>query len=159
MEQEYYGEAVAKAAADDKMELNRLKNTVARLEELVGALCSTSFLTQHEDGDEEAREAAVEKVNVYSRQFVEKFKAEKAIEELEMKKAAIEQQISSIKWSGVGSLSYKSAGRYNIPAANFQHQGLSQTIAAIPIGGGTITDDKLDAYVQALNSGLKVGKE
>ncbi len=153
-----YQEKAYEEETNDKMELNRLKNTVARLEELVGALCSTSFLTQHEDGDEEAREAAVEKVNYYSRQYADRFKADKEIEALEEQKYKIEQQIEAARY---GAVKYNDLNRYATATAkaNFQHQGLSQTIATIPIGGGTITDDKLDAYVQALNSGLKVGKE
>jgi len=138
--------------SDEQVEIDYLKQSVSRLEDLIGALCATNFLTEHMDGDEEVREHAVNRVNRQYRRYADDFKAKQEIAALEEQKREIEQKIQDVKY---GTLNYKASGRYNIPAANFQHQGLSHTIATIPNPNGLITSSNLEQYVQAINNGSK----
>lgn len=51
-----------------------LERRVRSLEALVRSLCITNFMTEHEDGDEDARNDAVRIINHQARQAKERYK-------------------------------------------------------------------------------------
>ena len=59
----------------EQIEINKLRQEVNRLKSMVDALCSTNFLTEHQDGDEDFRKWAVAQVNRRNRQSVDAYKA------------------------------------------------------------------------------------
>lgn len=65
----------AKEETIEQRQINKLNQEVSRLKSMVDALCSTNFLTEHQDGDEEYRKWAVAQVNRRNRQAVDKHKA------------------------------------------------------------------------------------
>ena len=52
-----------------------LENKIRNLEKIVGCLCITNFMTDHKDGDEEAREDSVRIINYQARQAKAKYEA------------------------------------------------------------------------------------
>lgn len=52
-----------------------IERRLDRLEKMVDCLCITNFMTDHKDGDEEAREDSVRIINSRARQAKERYKA------------------------------------------------------------------------------------
>lgn len=64
-----------KLETPEQIQINKLNQEVNRLQSMVDALCSTNFLTDHQDGDEEVRKWAVSQINRHNRRVVERHKA------------------------------------------------------------------------------------
>lgn len=58
----------------EQQQIEELGRQVRRLQALTDALCSTNFLTEHQDGDEEVRKWAVAHVNNHNRKVVDNYK-------------------------------------------------------------------------------------
>ena len=55
--------------------LTSLTKRVKDLEKIVNCLCITNFMTEHQDGDEDARNDSVQIVNFKARQAKDRYKA------------------------------------------------------------------------------------
>ena len=84
--------------------LTSLTKRVRDLEKLVNCLCITNFMTQHADGDENARNDAVTVINWQSEKAKDKYRAYEAYRELrndhneaEQKMLVIEQDYPELR--------------------------------------------------------------
>lgn len=65
----------AKQETIEQQQINELKREMRKLSTLVDALCSSNFLTDHQDGDEEFRKWSVDHLNRHNRKTIEEYKA------------------------------------------------------------------------------------
>lgn len=70
-------------------EINKLKQEIHRLQDIVDSLCMTNFLVDYQDGDEEVRDAAKKHVNRQRHKIVTKYNASKEHNELWHKRKEI----------------------------------------------------------------------
>jgi len=81
----------------EQVEINKLRQEVNRLQLMVDALCSTNFLTEHQDGDEDFRKWAVAQVNRRNRKAVDRHKASLEHNELWNKQREIRDRMMFIE--------------------------------------------------------------
>lgn len=87
----------AKQETIEQAQINELKREVRKLSSMVDYLCSTNFLTEHQDGDEEFRKHAVTQVNRCNRRAVDDYKARMEHNELWMKQREIRDRMMLIE--------------------------------------------------------------
>ena len=87
----------AKEETIEQRQINKLNQEVNRLKSMVNALCSTNFLTEHQDGDEEVRKWAVGQINRHNRKVVDAYKAKMEHNELWIKQREIRDRMMFIE--------------------------------------------------------------
>lgn len=87
----------AKQETSEQIQINKLNQEVNRLKSMVDALCSTNFLTEHQDGDEEVRKWAVGQINRHNRKVVDEYKAKMEHNELWLKQRELRDRMMHLE--------------------------------------------------------------